>query len=523
MSGRDPDDGLLRRVSRAMFWNASMLPAIMAVNLAAAVTIRRGFGLDSGVYDVALGVVNTLLAHSGLGVPATMGQFIPGLERSGGRVAVARFLRSVLALRLALMIVAVVVLNLFAGALADRLHLGANGLWLLRTVSVLALMRAGSDLAVRTLQALLAHLLANAVQLVQAALVLGIVTWTLSRGASMDALFTSLSAASVAVAIGSLWVLRRQLRALPAQPEGPGTPAGVSWARFWRFALFMYVFDVSHYFTTPAFASPALSVAADGPAVVALFNVAFQLPMMVVVVILAGLQGLYRPLFARVMAEGAPERVRTAFSEISKVQAALIIPSGVGLALLLPDYVPLLFTDRFADAVPLAQILCAFLFFETLFNLGNILLSVDHRYAIVLVAHALKIMAAPLFVWLAVRGELLLATTAFGAGRVLASGLGHLAARRLYGVRFPVAFTARVCLPTLLMAIVVGGGRLLLPSSWAATVLLTGLGAALTILGARWFAVLGPREVDVLRRAALPGGATLLRWLSPSRTPSVSS
>ena len=39
-----PRPGLLQRVSRAMFWNAALLPMIALVNLAAAIMIRRGFG-----------------------------------------------------------------------------------------------------------------------------------------------------------------------------------------------------------------------------------------------------------------------------------------------------------------------------------------------------------------------------------------------------------------------------------------------------------------------------------------------
>jgi O-antigen/teichoic acid export membrane protein len=496
-----------------MFWNASMLPAIMAVNLGAAVLIRRGYGLESGVYDVALGVINTVLAHSGLGVPLTLVQFVPGLERSGGREAVAQFVRRVATLRLALTGIAVVLLNLLAAPVAEILHLGADGVWLLRIVSALALLRAGSDLAVRTLQALLAHARANLVQLAQAIVLLVAVAWALSAGASMTSLFVVLTVAAAGITAAAAVILQRQTAGLPAASPS-ADPGGVTPARFWRFALFMYLFEVSHYFETPGFASPALAAATGGAAVVALFNVAFQIPMMVVVVILAGLQGVYRPLFARVMAENDPARVRTAFSEISKVQVALLVPSGVGLGLLLPDYIPLLFTDRFTDAVPLAQILCAFIFFETLFNLGNILLSIDHRYRLVFTAHALKIAAAPVFLWLAVRGDLVLATAVFGAGRVLASGFGHVAARRLYGVRFPMAFSARVGSSTLLMAAVVATGQALLPTTWTAVAALTLAGAAVTLLGIRWFAVLGPREIDLLRRAGLPGGAILLRWLS---------
>jgi O-antigen/teichoic acid export membrane protein len=278
----------------------------------------------------------------------------------------------------------------------------------------------------------------------------------------------------------------------------------------------MYVFEASNYFAAPAFASPALAALSNGPAVVALFNVAFQFPMTVVVVILAGFQGLYRPLFAGVIAERSPERIRTAFAEISKVQAALLIPSGIGLGLLLPDFITLFFTEQFAGAAVLAQILCACLFLEALLNLGNILLSVDHRYAPVLTAQALRIVGAPAFVWFAARGDMVLATAAFGAGRLLAVGLGFVVARRLYGVRFPVEFTARVCLATVLMAAAVAAGRLLLPTSWLTTGAITLAGAALAIFGMRLFNVLGPREIDILQRAGLPGGSMLLRYLASS-------
>ena len=241
---------------------------------------------------------------------------------------------------------------------------------------------------------------------------------------------------------------------------------------------------------------------------------------MVVVVILAGFQGLYRPLFAGVIAEQSVDRLRTAFSEVSKVQAILLIPAGVGLGLMLPDYITLLFTRQFAAAAPLARVLCACLFVEALLNLGNILLSADHRYSLALTAQALRIVGALGFVWLALRGDVLLATLAFGMGRVLASGFGYLMARQVYGVRLPLAFVARVGLVALVMGVVVALTRLLLPASWLATAVLTVLGAVVALLCVRWFKALGPREIDLLQRAGLPGRVILLQWFTAGATPS---
>ncbi len=528
MSARpDPaGSGLLRRASRAMFWNASMLPLITAINLTAAVMIRRGFGLESGAYDVALGLVNTLLAHAGLGVPMTIAQFVPALERTAGARAVRGFVARVGTLRLGLLAASLLPLNVFAEAASEALALGATGVTIIRIVSALAILRATSDLAIKALQAVLAHLLGNLVQLAQALVLAGAAAITLATTRTIPSLFSTLTLLSLAVAAGATWLAWTAIgRAAPrdaddletAQAMGDGTMP--RWPRVWRFALFMYTFEASNYFATPAFASVALAAFVGAQGTIAIFNVAFQIPLMIVTVLLAGFQGLYRPLFAGVIAERSPERLRTTFSEISKVQTALLVPAGFGLVLLMPDVIALLFTSEFAAAAPLARVLCGLLFAEALFNLGSIILSVDHRYRLTMVTQALRIAGAPVFVWLAVRGHLLAATAAFGAGRLLAAALGYMLARRLYGVRYPWAFTARVGMAAAPMAAAVSAGRFMLAPGWMTTVLLALAGAALTLLGARWFRVVGEREASLLQRAGLPGGAAVVRLLRGAGVP----
>jgi hypothetical protein len=124
---------LLRRASHAMFWNALMLPGITAISLGAAVMLRRGFGLGSGTYDTALGLLNTILTHSALGLLSTIPQFVPGLARSGRR-SVMEFALQVAGARLILLLVVVAGVDAYAEFLADHLHLGIDGLRLTRTV-----------------------------------------------------------------------------------------------------------------------------------------------------------------------------------------------------------------------------------------------------------------------------------------------------------------------------------------------------------------------------------------------------
>ena len=88
---------LLHRVADSMFWNTTLLPAITLLNLVASVLIRRAFGLESGVYDILLGITNTLLVYSSLGIPPSLPKLLPELEEAAGpgrRLVVARPIRS---------------------------------------------------------------------------------------------------------------------------------------------------------------------------------------------------------------------------------------------------------------------------------------------------------------------------------------------------------------------------------------------------------------------------------------------
>ena len=92
------------------------------------VLVRRSFGLESGYYDVALGVANSILFYSSLGLSGSLPKFIPELQFAGGRRAAAQLIvrlgidssrgrRSRL----------VLALNVWAEPLARALDLGPDG------------------------------------------------------------------------------------------------------------------------------------------------------------------------------------------------------------------------------------------------------------------------------------------------------------------------------------------------------------------------------------------------------------
>ena len=65
------------------------------------------------------------------------------------------------------------------------------------------------------------------------------------------------------------------------------------------------------------------------------------------------------------MAAGHHAELQWAFDLINKVQILTVVPAGAGLAVMVGDYLPLLFGPPFAAAVPTARVLVALLFAET--------------------------------------------------------------------------------------------------------------------------------------------------------------
>ena len=503
-----------------MFWNATLLPIITLLNLAASILIRRTFGLESGVYDILIGITNTVLAFSSFGISASLPRLLPDLEATTGAAAALASRAGLL--RIALLLVPLLLLNGMAVRIAVAFQLGEHGTFLLQAVTVLALGRAALDLTNRTLQGLLAHRTANLLLALQAGSVLTVIVIVLWLGGGLGAIILAMgTVALVTAGLGGRAAIRvlgevEHAKASPKPRRQPGEfSPGLPANRFWHFVLFLYLSSLSGYFSRPGFASPVLGAVSDGIGAVALFNTGYQIPQTMAVLLLSSFQGLYVPMFARLLAR--PRDLRTAYQEVSKVQAALLIPAAAGLLVMLDVYIPLIYGPAFAPAVPIAQILTVAVFLESFLSLGGILLTTAELARPVLTAQTLIVLGAGPFVLAASTGDLVLTAAIFPAGRLLAALAKHLVARRRFGVRFPWAFVARASLPSLGMVAILIPARAAGGTSWFQALLLTAIGAAIVLGGMRVFRVLGPREMDLLERAQIPWSAQILALLGRRR------
>jgi O-antigen/teichoic acid export membrane protein len=199
---------------------------------------------------------------------------------------------------------------------------------------------------------------------------------------------------------------------------------------------------------------------------------------------------------------------------MNKVQILAVVPAGFGLAVMVADYLPLLYGHSFVQAVPVARLLVALLYAETALAVAPLVLWVDERHGSVLAAQLAMVAGAPLFIWAAGQWGVLGAAVVLGGSRALSSVIGYVAARRIYGMRYPWGFAARVGAVSSTMA-----ATLVLLQRWWGTSIweaftLTLAGIVLVLLGLRWCRVMGPAEVELLDRTSIPGRHFLIRWLS---------
>jgi O-antigen/teichoic acid export membrane protein len=499
--------GLFERVSASVYWNTILLPVVVVCTILTSVLVRRRFGLASGGYDVLLGLVNTTLFYSSFGIPSSLAKTLPEREIASGRLAVERLLRRACSVRFAILAVFIAALNLLAQPIAGRLHLGPGGVVYIRLVGALLVARAANDLITYTLYAFLAQRQVNLLMILGSLLDPTFIAAALVLGYGIGGVVVALAASSATVALAGTTVAIRVIRRLPPSPQPRVSAGRVSAA--WKFSLFDYLLELSRYFGGADFARTALAAVLPNRGLIAIFAVGFYIPFMVVNLVASIFRGVYRPMFTRLRAENRPADLERAFLVVSKAQLALLVPAGVGLAIMAADYVPLLYGSTFGPAVSVARILIMLLVAETAFNQALIILTVDERYATVVKVVAIQVAIAPLVLLAGKSAGVEMAALVLGIGRAATTASAYLVCRRCYGLPYPWAFAAKLLAASVGMGTVLVFARAVWPTSFAEAVTLTVVGGIVFAIGVRLTGAIGVEETGLLRRVNLPGS----RWV----------
>jgi O-antigen/teichoic acid export membrane protein len=522
-----PQPSLTQRVASAAAWNTLLFPARFVVGLAASVLLFRFLTLaEYGVLTLLTGLAATIGLYADLGIERSLPRFIPEVEVQGGRAGVAGFLRRIIALKLAIIVACIAALLLFSGPLlgyvvaneqrtlqqadqkvaaltaqgapADEINkavqeraaeadvirqIEQRGRLFLWAVGALVFFGALYDVFMQFLTAYFKqrswNIITVVVTLLQPLLIIGFILlgWRL-EGVLLGLVITPVLAVALAA-----WQAARAGREL-----GSGDPDATAdralARRFAGFAGMSFFIQVTTWFYDLQFVTFVLYAIGVPLDQMALLAFAYKFAKDYLGYVYIPFSGVLTPLLARIRGRQDHAALQETYGGLTRIFALLLIPAGVGLALLAPRLLALLY-PRYVDTTTLIYLFVGFTFAESLLSVPHNILMVYERYQPVFLSRALALVSVPLLATLPLLApdqRLVVAAIGVGAARVLSRLTTIIYVKQRMDLRFPLGFVGRVLVATFLF----GLPLLLLLPVWplpATAVGVTGKAAAALSLG----------------------------------------
>ena len=483
---------LTERVAGAAAWNTLLFPARLIAGLAAGVLLFNV--LTPGEYGV-LALLSGLAATIGLyadpGIERSLPRFVPEVERRGGRAAVARFMRQIVGVKLAIVLLCTLLLLLLRGPLVNSVLaneqrtlvdrsaqvvllqqqnasadaqgrattaveqqvqlvrlIAERGELFLLAVAALVVFGALYDIAMQFLTAYFKQRAWNVITIVVTLLQPLLIIAALLAGWRLSGVLLGMAITPV---IAVLLAARQALQAGRALAPASGTaaPDATFAGRFTRFAAVTYVIQITTWFYDIQFVTFVLYGLGAPLTTVALVAFAYKFAKDYLGYAYMPFSGVLTPLLARIKGRNDPAARAEAYQGMTRIFALLLIPAGVGLVLLAPRMLELLY-PQYHETVALIAVFVFFTFAESLLSVPHNLLMVEERYRPVLVARLAAMASVPLLIVLLPWAGTLGAAFAVGVARVAARLLTVRAVHRLFGLTVPWHFIGRCTAAALL-------------------------------------------------------------------------
>lgn len=530
-----------RQAGSAAFWNTALLPLRLGANLLAQILLANALIPTAyGVYALALSLSATFGVFVDLGTERSIVKFLPEVAAHAGHRGARRLLRWVLGVKTAVLapfvLLAVLLHDVFfryldsrvpgnkpeVAALVERQH------WaLLGAVLALVVIGAYFDVAMQSLIGALRNKSWNLITVAVTVIDPLIVSMIVLAGGSIVAILSGRVLTALIALIGATAIaviaVRRSVEEEQASLTAGDTIQIFTIQRFVAYSALQYGLQLTAFFTSYAFASLVLTNAAD----IAGYRVASGTASTVLRTLVTPILGLQVPVFARLFARRNIAQLQEAYGLVARFLAMLLMPAAVGLALLLPNLLRILY-PQYASVAVLGMTIVLLSFTESALSTGETVLLTFERYRPVLAARAVAFLALPLmFMTVPLFGPIGAAATSGGCA-VLAALIGTIAATRLLPLRYPLTFVRRVAIATAGMAVAVGmiaytvarvpadagnGGQRVV---WlAVTAGVAAVGGLVYLVIFRWTGGIEPQDRARVAAMRLPLRGLMLRLLSP--------
>ena len=365
---------LSERVTSAMFWNSVLLPVKTVLAFGSSVVVVRSLSqTDYAIFGLVIAMLTTLGTYSDLGIENSLQKFLPEVERRFGRDGIVRFMAALLAFKFALLALVFVGMYAYWNEAVSYFQLGSGASAYFLAIVLLLILGILSDFSLQFLLTYFHQKATNSMDItfsiVQPILVV-VFIW-LGWGVP-GVLYARVLATAVYVVFGATFA-RGVLNDLPRVPDLRGTWRNMT-PRFARVSAVTYFSDLISYFSDMSFVLFVLKFYADLTGV-ALFRLAFgSLLTQIRQFLVSSLSGVPYPMFARLYVQKDFGKLQEAYASLSRFMSLILVPSAVGLCLLAPNLIRVVFQSRYEPAASITIILVITLFGESLFHPAQLVL-----------------------------------------------------------------------------------------------------------------------------------------------------
>jgi O-antigen/teichoic acid export membrane protein len=502
-----PITSLGQRVSSAMLWNSALFPVKFLLALGSGIILVRVLNKhDYAQYSLILYTAALIGAWVDLGMERSVGRFTPEIEASAGRRGLERFFASLFAVKFLVMLPLLLAFALAPELFIRALALGAEGEWLLAGIGALVVLGAVADVFIQFLythfKQIATNLLEIVASLVQPLLVVGFAL----AGTGVVGVVAAMVVSSILLDVLAAWRASAVVNLIPAHT---GKMPAMLWKRFANVAALNFLLTATVSLGEPGFAALVLTGSKQLTAV-AILAVGYRFVQYFLRFLVAPLTGIQTPLFTRLYADQKMDRVREAYSTLTKFFVFVLVPCGIAMILLAPRLIPFLFTETYEESAGVAVALIVLLFGETLTSIPQSMLIVFQESRAVVWSRLLAALSVPLLLVLVPPYGALGAAVALGLPRLLSRLYATAYTARHYGIAFPFAFLGRVLAASAVAAVPL---FLLRGAEW------WWLASAVVAFGALFvllFKLLGgfdAQEKERLTALNLPLKDVVLKWL----------
>ncbi|HEY1016311.1 MAG TPA: oligosaccharide flippase family protein, partial [Herpetosiphonaceae bacterium] len=450
---------LSQQVWSATVWNTLLFPARFLVGIVASVIYYQTLSLEQvGLLFLLTTMASTIGLWADLGVERALPRFIPEIEQSEGKRGVRRFMNRMIRLKLGILAALILALNLLGGPLtgymsesqretvadrqtqlaalpADAGHAKAradlaaqlaadealvsqieqDGRLFLGVVSALLVLGALFDVYMQFLTAYFKQRAWNLITLATTLLQPILVTIFLLLGWGVNGVLLGMVLTPLASVALAAWQARRASGELEDKP-GSGAPPEDLPRRFARFAGVSYLMQVSTWLYDIQFVL-VFAAALLNSTEIALLGFAYKFAKDYLGYVWTPLGGVMTPLLTRIKARRDPAALREAHASLTRMIWLIVVPAGVGLALLTPRMLQALY-PKYQETAALIIIFIAFTFAESLLSVPHNVLMVYEHYKAVIWSRVAALLVIPLVYLLLPRFGLVGVALAVGLVRV---------------------------------------------------------------------------------------------------------